>query len=195
MGQRFKLTKSSSKVFFLSRKRRKMAPMNQEWQQKALEERKKPAVSRIFSIILRYLWNSTSAPLGMEGTEHVSLSSLGCPNRAAGNSALEPSVSDPFPEPAASGRSSLWSSLCFCLQQQRKPLVLEAGGWEWRMEFVLSPALGEVEALTVGHWFLNSGQRPRAEWRVMEPKLRERMQYKAWAHTTGKNKEFGTAEP
>lgn len=45
----------------------------------------------------------------MEGAEHVSLSSQGCPNRAAVNSALEPSVSDPFPDPAASRRSCLWS--------------------------------------------------------------------------------------
>lgn len=29
----------------------------------------------------------------------------------------------------------------------------------------------------------------------MEPKLRERMQHKDWAHTTGKNKEFGTGGP
>lgn len=57
MGQRFKLTKSSSnsKVFFLSRKRGKMAPRNQEWQQKALEEREKNQLAvGIFSIFLKY---------------------------------------------------------------------------------------------------------------------------------------------
>lgn len=87
-----------------------MAPRNREWQEKALEERKKNQLAvGIFSIILKYLWNSTSVSLGMAGAEHVSLSFLGCPSWAAGNSALEPSVSDPFPEPVSSRRSHLWT--------------------------------------------------------------------------------------
>lgn len=62
------------------------------------------------------------------------------------------------------------------------------------MQFVHSPALGEAEALTAGHWVLNTDQRPRAERGMMEPKLRERMKCKDRTHPTCKNKEFGTGE-
>lgn len=184
---------SNSKVFFNQERGGKWLLGIKSCSRRHWKREKNQLAVGIFSIILKYVWNITSAPLGMEGAEHVSLSSLGCPNRAAGNSALEPSVSDPFPDPAASRRTCLWSC-SELLPAAEAETPGPAGGWEWEMQFVHSPALGEAEALTAGRWALNIDQRPRAEWGMMEPKLRETMQYKDWAHPTDKNKEFGTGE-
>lgn len=138
---------------------------------------------------------TTTAPLGMVGAEHVSVSSLGWPGWAAGTSALDPSNVSPFPRPCTIKEEAPVGLICTSVcSSNRDPLSWNQVGWEGEMELMRSSALHELEG---SHWrTLVSAhrQRPRAEWWMVEPRLRERMWYRDWAHTTDKNKEFCRGE-